>query len=262
MRKITNILHFSIVSAVIIFSMAACAYNTDDDSLDGPTYFGKTLRIMNQQTWTLNMNAQRLSDVYNRYTGNSVVNAFIPEKSSDPYDLDHTIYVDTVGQGQIRNGILNITIRELTDSELLNWEELSEYYFHEWWLIDNKSKKLTCYPSDVKGNLVTLVLGNNMSSSNLLNRQKYNATSSSFTMETVYYVYVDKDCIINGESGMGTWYGEYFFITDPLNIRLTEGWNAICKITTYNQSGNAMISMSRKNPGDFRWAVYPNPYAP
>jgi hypothetical protein len=103
----------------------------------------------------------------------------------------------------------------------------------------------------------------------MFNREGFSGTSSSITMDSVFYLYVDRDCTVKGEY-MGRDYADSLLVTagykgytyNAFELRLKKGWNTICETQTHTSSGESVISLSLRNPNNNKWVLLNDPYIP
>jgi len=249
MKNIVNILKIAVLTTVIIFLMAACDTGShDDDDEDGPTHYAGTLEIDGQQVWVQNKKAIRQNDDwYLEYEGDNnikVVTGF-------SYDAQGNVinFQKSAGSGTIDKGVLSFKVPELSPKDLVNADVLNSFF--------KEYKEVTFNPSDVKGNNIIPTTSPN---NEYLNREGLFLLNTSVGLESVIFVYVDKDCRITGKPAEISWDKEersYISRTDSaLDISLKKGWNTLYRMEVFNDHGYDNVSMGINNPGGFRWVIY------
>ena len=232
------------MALAIVLAAPACSHHVEvEKDNGGPTHVSGPLMVNSQQVWLQNNNAAKYSDAYRKF----VHDPGVPE-------IDIVCMVPADGgpdysaAGQIINGKLSFSVAEPDSENLLEWDDFSFIFFHEWHLIDG----ISIDDPGTKGTFITLL----SNTGRVLNREGLVVTAFSIGLESIYYVYADRDCEITLDAGSGTWEGYYHFsIDNPCTLYLQEGWNTICKKEAYGKSGNADISMTLKNPNDFKWVL-------
>jgi len=254
MKIITKILGTSALAAVIIFSMAACrndpvvipVVNVPVDN-NGPTHYTGALKI-SDQVWVQNKEAKRQKDAwYFKYEGDGDINIFTGFSYDDQGNVTRSR--KSAGSGKIEKGILSFEIAELTPEYLVNADVLNSYF--------KEYNDVTFDPPDVKGTNIIPVTANN----ERLNREGLFLLNTSVGLESVMFVYVDRNCRITGNPGEIMWdlgSQSYYSNTDnPLDISLKKGWNTLYRMEVFdNSSGYDNVSMGISNPNDFKWVLY------
>lgn len=241
MRNITNILKIAALTAVILLSLAVCNTGSDDSkgNNNGPTHFKDTLEMSGQQVWNRS-EAYRVNEAsYSRFTGDGKIDIVVFAHDSPDFT--------SVGSGEIIKGIMSFTVAEPEDEYLLEADDLKKF-FAEW---DN----VEISPSDTKGNNIMFKLSNDR----FLNREGLFGTKTSVGLESILFIYTDKNCQITGKYFEGA-KTDYFVRTEgDLDLSLKEGWNTVCRRETLNAFGYVNVAMAIKNPNDFKWAIAPAP---
>ncbi|MCL2215216.1 MAG: hypothetical protein FWC06_08430 [Treponema sp.] len=256
MRKTANLP--ALIILIIIFSITACDDPGGQQSVNTErAHKGDVLEVIDQKVWIRNGNAIKLSQTHLPFNENRIIKSVIRTYSS-PNGM-------FIGDGNIANGFMDFSVNaSIDESNLLEWDDF-KYYFPTLTLWDDHDVD----PSSVKGNAISLLAypdGSIPSFSNyngMLTREKFTGTSSTITCETIFYVYVDNDCVITGNKSEGYRPGQYYYRTKGnLRLSLRKGWNMICGIETYgkNFNGSAEISLEIKdplqNPENYKWVIH------
>jgi len=262
MKNIGKILRTLTPAAVIIFLMAACRNDPVYVPIvyipvvevpvidpDGPTHYEGTLEIDGQQVWVQNKEAKRQSDEwYFKFEGDSsidIVTGFSYDDQGNVINLQKA-----AGSGKIEKGILSFEVPELTSEYLVNADVLNSFF--------KEYNDVTFDPPDVNGTNILPVTSKNEK----LNREGLFLLNSSVGLESVMFIYVDKDCRVTGSPGVITWDLEsqsYYSNTDsPLDISFKKGWNTLYRMEVFDRSsGYDNVSLGISNPNDFKWVLYP-----
>jgi hypothetical protein len=250
MKNKVKLINIIALTAIIGFIIIACDdHKTNDTKHEAekimlPTHYTGILTVKNRQMWVHNNNPLRLSDAYHKFNDNSIINVDIDVMIPQDGEPD----IIPVGSGKIDRGILSFEVPELIEDELLEWDDLSFIFFHEWYILNIISVDNT----GVTGNKIIPITD----AKKMLNLERLYSSPFSIGLESIFIIYVDSDCVITGESGGGTISGTYRFAVDAFELSLKQGWNLICKREAYNQSGAAAISVEVVNPYDFKWVIY------
>jgi hypothetical protein len=232
-------LHTAALEALILFSMAACDSETDNghsDDNDGPTHFGDLLKISGQQVWE-HTGINRIKEAYRKFMGEDC-DIFI-----------FTIDGKPVGEGEIKNGKLSFEVSALGQENLMEAERL-KYLFAEY-------DEVAIEPPEVEGNIIIFV----KSDTEWLNREGLSGSTSSLSLESVFFIYVNGNCRITGKPADKTWNLSYFSRTEnPINLSLIKGWNTLSRKEKLlkeglSEAGPDYVSMGIKNPNDFKWTI-------
>lgn len=237
MKSILKTLGMSALTAVIIFSMATCDLEKDDDT-DGPTNYTGAFKINKEQVWE-GTTSNKLSEVYKKFDGERGISI------NDYWTEGDGKYNPTkvLGEGIIEKGRLSCDIPVPVEDDLMDWDNF-KFEFSEW-------KDIKCVPK-VKGTYLRLVTSEN----EWLNREKISGSDDSVWLESIWFLYVDNDCHITGTPSDGTRPGDAFFKTSDLDLILKKGWNTIClKQLLKGNYGIEMDTMQIKNPNDFKWVL-------
>jgi len=237
MKKMLKALWNFVPAALIMFSMATCDLNKNDDN-DGPVIYKGAFQIKKEQVWA-GTYSNKLSEVYEKFNGDRGVsiNEYWPE-GDGKYNP-----AKVLGTGKIEKGLLSCDIPVPGDDDLMDWDNF-KFEFSEW-------NDINCVPN-VKGTYLRLVTSEN----EWLNREKMSGSNDSVWLESIWFLYVDNDCRITGTPNEGTRPGDAFFKTSDLDLKLKKGWNTVClKQLLKGDYGIEMDTMTIKNPNDFKWAL-------
>jgi hypothetical protein len=260
MKSITKLIRIIALAVVIVFSITAC--DTDNTSeIDGITRFNGALSVTNYQVWQSATNERRIriSDAYHECPESRTTNAYVAEEIEiDTEPWVSVIFVEVDGfSGVIEGGILDFIVPALDETQLLEWDAITWYFFREW----DQRDAIAVIPTEdfaVKGNNIIFVTGNDM-----LFMERLVGTNSSPGLESIYFMYVNQPCTVIGEPVEGTRGENSFYSLRPFSISLTKGWNAIGKTTTYSQSGRVTISLRSVNSlNGFKWVIYSDAAVP
>jgi len=249
MKIILKILEIFALTAAIVFSMATCGNDPKDMFIDpnGPTHYTGTLEISGQ-VWLQNKEAKRQNDEwYLKYDGDSDINVVTGFSYDDKGDV--VKLQKSAGSGKIVKGILNFKAAEMTEEYLVNAVDLTEFF--------KEYKDVIFDPPDVKGTNILPVTSKNEK----LNREGLFLLNSSVGLESVLFLYVDKDCRITGSPDVITWdlgAQSYISKTDSaLDISFKKGWNTLYRNEVFDrESGYDNVSLGISNPNDFKWVLY------
>ena len=280
MKRLKKLPWFIALAGLIIFAMTSCSHEVKDENdavalaAKIPTsgeypYFGKkVLTIKDQQVWTRNRYATKISQVYLKYNGThdidvaaTVVNPMFDPANPVPGEPPYQSFI--IGAGTIRNGILDFEVNNLIENDhLLKWSDFKLIFSRYWKNVVFSSN------TSIMGNMFLLwaypVNAGVVSPDpdGMLDRQGMFGTAATITCETILYIYVNEDCIISGEANEGYIEKQYYYSTEGnLNLPLKAGWNLVCRRETYgtNFNGRAIIGMSVKNPipspENYKWVM-------
>ena len=238
MKKTANLpgrpLIYIAFTVVIAFGVAACS-NDPVENEETPYIGNKTLIVSNEQVWE-HTNSNKPSEMYAKSTVNSGIHIVLGSNG------------ENAGSGEIKNGILNFTVAEPRSENLSDWNYLSRL-FPEW-------ENVAIDDPNTMGNIITPVFS---TGTHKLLREKMANTNTSFGLEEILHIYVDRDCKITGSHGEGMTPGErYYFTTNILDLSLKAGWNLLCRKEVYasDQDGRDGVSMEIKSLIDFRWTIW------
>jgi len=267
MKIITKMFTTAVPAGKIVFLMAAAVFallpmacdnaaeTTDNNSNDtnGPTHFEGVLKVSNEQVWLQNKEAKRQSDEwYYKFQGeDTAINVFAVYSLDDHNEVTSSPAAwKQAGSGNINKGILNFQVEALNEENLVNTDSLKNYIFKEY---DN----VTIDPPDVMSNNILIETSDGAN----LNREGLFLKYSSIGVESVLYVFVNKDCRITGAPIVKTW-GQgskpyYSRTEDPIDISLQQGWNTLYRTEVFDrESGYDNVSMGISNPNNFKWVLY------
>ena len=237
MKKTANLFKSSLVltafAAMFVISIAACS-NDPAENIESP-YLSKTLIVTNEQVWE-HTNANKPSEMYTKSTVNIGVNITALNGA-------------TIGLGEIKNGVLSFTVNEPGSGNLQALTDRLDVIFREW-------KDVAIDDPNTMGTIATPSFSNG---TRRLLKEKMIITSTSFGLEEILHVYVDRDCKITGNKNEGMNPGEnYYYTANNLDLSLKEGWNLLCRTEVYgsDQDGRDAVSMEIKDLVDFKWAIW------
>jgi hypothetical protein len=237
MKSITRIFRASVLAAVIISLLAACALLADNEgngNNDGPTHFTGILRISGQQVYE-GTDSNKISGIYEKYAGADCPVSIMTFKGIQIPESN----------GEIKGGKLSFEVPPLEGDKLADAATLKQTFFNEY-------EDVSIDPPDVMSTIIVI----EKSGSELLNREKMYGSSSSIWLESVWFFYADKDCTITGNPGSGRRGNESLYQTGDLNLALKQGWNTVCRKQLYEGAhGIEEDSDELKNPNDFKWAI-------
>ena len=236
-----------IASAVmLLFGMAACNLDTSGETYHGRTHYGNTLSINGQQVWERNYTVNKISQMYTRFEGNDNI-------------MIITELGELVGFGAIRKGIMDLNIHE--PEFLLNWDT-PQYSgsppreippLNRFFEIMAEGVGWDDVRIDDETTKGTFILPETYDFSRALMREGVAGTNNSISFETVYFIYVDKNCKITSNSRL---IKPFAYTLNAFTLNLVQGWNTICFKQTYTTPGNSTFSMEIKNP-DLKWVLIP-----
>ena len=243
LRKVFGIIA---LIAVIGFLATACP---EDDNGGGPTFLGDKLELSGQ-VYLAKWNDDYTSLSYQDFSGNLAID--------DNYG----------GSGEIKNGKLSYSIGVPTNLQTLDFTD--EYNY------DGESyNNFSVSKSNVKGLIIWLSVDSNDYYGVYKGNTAYNVqtSSSSRTIESVNYVYVEEDVTVSGsgktDTGSDTYDGvseTWKSTTGNLNLAFKKGWNAVYGKTEISQTftgtldnptsinGTYTNTLSLSNPS-LRWLL-------
>jgi len=232
---------FFILASIILLSAVTCNDTPPEENNTVSAYFGNTLSVTAEQVWVPNYNTGKISELFLKFDDNCNVDVIVIDNTNNPP-------FHIVGTGNIEEGKLSFSVNKLTENYLLDGDDLLFYCFNEWYGNGN----ITVNPSDVKGNLITLVTQYDdeisMPSEGII-KEGFYGTRTSLTGEYIYYIYVDADCTISAGEVEKT---DLHYTFNSFALSLKAGWNSICKSETYTTTGDSSYSITVDNP-ESRW---------
>jgi hypothetical protein len=249
MKSIVKIFKVAALAAVILFLMVTCDTGVDDDD-NGPAHYDGTLMISNQQVWEQNREATKQSDDwYYKFEEDKSINVF----AVFSYDAEERITstYQLAGSGKIDKGLLSFEAGVLSSENLVNAGTLFPIAsFKEY-------ADIKVSPPETMGNIILPVT----TTGERLNREGLFLLHSSVGLESIQYIYVDRDCQVTGNPDIITWVQEslsYISRTESsIDLSLKKGWNTICRMEVFDSSsGYDNVSMGIKNPNNFKWVIY------
>jgi hypothetical protein len=231
-----------ILLAVIVLSVSGCGNDTSDMPEVEQTYYGTgTLNMVNEQVWQRNYSTNRLSQAYEMYNGKRHDIIVLSE-----YDEETDDYNQVVGSGEINNGKLNFTVK--VPENFLDWNDL-EVFFNI--IVEGEGWDVTIDKNETNGTFIGIFT--NDEDQYALIKEGISGTTSSISDEAVYFLYVDRDCTITGESKEDE---RVRYTFNPFTLKLKAGWNTIWYKQTYTTSGMSSFFMDVRNP-DLKWVLIP-----
>jgi hypothetical protein len=239
MNNIVTIFKAAVLAAVILFSMAACDTGGDDNE---PVHYDGPFTINNQQMWE-GTNSNKISEVYKKFEGDREISVYEYDSEGDgKYGP-----VKIIGSGKIENGFLNCDVPEPDVGDLMAWNDF-KFVFSAW-------TDLACAPYSAKGTYLRLV----SSEGEWLNLEKMSGSNDSLWLESIWFIYIDRDCKITGTPSDGIRPDAFYETVENLDLALKRGWNTICrKQLLTGERGIETDSVKIKNPADFKWTIRPN----
>ncbi|MDR0313034.1 MAG: hypothetical protein LBI14_05505 [Treponema sp.] len=223
-----------VILAVILIVVSGCSY----DIKSKQTYYGSTLIIADEQVWLRNHTTNRLSQAYEMFNERDYNITVLSEYLFNGYS-------EEIGFGTIRRGKLSFTVNAPID--LLEWKDLKVFFNT---ITEGKGWDVEINNAATKG---TFILPVTDVDEYALIREGLSGTTSSISDESVYFIYVDKDCTITGKSKEDQVILYTFY---PFTLKLKKGWNTIWYKQTYTSYGKSFFSMDIKNP-DLKWVLIP-----
>jgi hypothetical protein len=226
MKTVTKMFVIIALTAVIVFSITTCI---NQQKPVESSYVGGTLKVTHEQVWE-RTNDPEISKAY--------------EKSTITGDISIvTLAEDEIGTGDIQNGFLNFSVGNPGTENLSTWDVLKEE-FYEW-------KNVTIDAPDTVGNVITLITD----TGKMLGRERLYGTDTKLGLESIIYVYVNKDCKITGEYNDVSING--YYTATILDLSFKRGWNLLCRREFFDIDGRNAVTMEIKQPVDFRWVILP-----
>ena len=233
MKKTVKPLEIVAVVVLVAFSMLSCEDNPGYTEI---THYGNNaLSINGEQVYTRNYSATKLSEMYDKFSGNYEISVLVEGGKE-------------VSTGAIQNGILDFTVAGLLESEELDWDDLKIFFKiveeGEGW------ENVTIDKPGIRGSLIEL---KTKTGNKVLMREGMSGTDTSLSTEWVFFIYVDGDCKITGDYWVDEVVDYSFY---PFELNLYEGWNTICFTQTFTAFGRSAFYMAVKNP-DLKWVLVP-----
>jgi hypothetical protein len=231
----------AVLAAFILFSMAACGDVEQADD-NGPTHFDGPFKINNRQVWE-GTDSNKISEVYKKFGGDRGISVCVYEPAGDGK------YSPTkkMGSGKIENGFLICDVPEPDAGGLMEWKDF-KFVFSAW-------DELSCVPNATKGTYLRLV----SSEDEWLNLEKMSGSNDSVWLESIWFIYADRDCKITGTPGEGIRPDAFYETVENLDLVFKRGWNTLCrKQFLTGDRGIETDSIKIKNPTDFKWVIRPN----
>ena len=239
MKKVSKILGFIALVAIMVFTFAACEEDGGGDhnpnpggnnsggggsgSGDSGTTMGATLSITNEQIWHFNGESNTL------YNGSpAIISAIGIDENNRQVSIG--------GSGNITNGRLTFSIG--TPSVLKSIASETIFTYGNYGL---SNINIQINPSEAQSMSLDFISTNADSGHGVLGKVRYpSMTNAIISMETVNYIYVDRDVTISSPGGAFDENVSYA----AFNMTLRQGWNAITmNITGTQQSGNTTFSL-------------------
>jgi len=241
---------FFILAAIVLLLTITCV-EPNDNINNTLTYLSDKLDVKGEQVWMPNYNTGKVSQMLLKFEGNRTVDIIVEligyDNENEPFS-----YIEHVGSGEIKNGILKFNTDEMKDDYLLDSEKLFYFYFKDWY---KTGGNIVIDHPEVKGNIITFVTLYSDDSvkmpSEAVIREGFSGTSDSLTGEYIYYLYVTADCTISAGKVEKI---DFQYTFNEFNLSLKRGWNTICKSETYTTTGDSYYSMTVRNPA-IRWVM-------
>jgi uncharacterized protein YceK len=230
-----------VLLAVIVLAVSGC----DDDINDMPsgeqTYYEQThyntLAIAGEQVWMRNYSTNRISQAHEKCTDiDNIITVLSAYFSNEGYE--------EIGSGGINKGKLSFTVNK--PENLLEWDDLKVFFTT---ITEGEGWDVDINDDAIMGTLIEIITDTKY----LLIREGLSGTTSSISDETVFFFYVDGDCVITGGAKEDDRVNYAF---NPFSLKLKAGWNTIWYKQTYTTSGISSFSMDIKNP-DLKWVLIP-----
>jgi hypothetical protein len=224
------------LAAAIVLGASGCGKNSYTER----TYYGSdTLNIVNEQVWLRNNSTNRVSQAYEKYNEKNYDIIVLGE-----YDEEISEYSEEIGSGTIIGGKLSFTVN--VPQILLKWDKL-KILFNT--ITEGIGWDVTIDNDTTKGTFIEILTDDE--DEYMLTREGLSGTTSSLSDETVFFIYIDTDCIITGEPKEDK---KVMYTFNPFTLSLKKGWNTIWYKQTYTSSGRSDFSMDIKNP-DLKWVL-------
>ena len=223
-------------AAVIVFGILSCGDDTNSEQTYQEQTHYDTLIITGEQVWLRNYSANRISQAYEKFDGDYDITVL------SEYVLNE--HNEGIGSGTINNGKLSFTVN--VPGDLLEWNDFKDFFNT---ITEGEGWEVTIDADATKGTFILPVTNDAYA----LMKEGVSGTTSSISDETVYFVYVDKDCTITGQPKEDT---RVMYTFNPFTLKLKKGWNTVWYKQTYTTSGSSSFFMDIKNP-QLRWVLIP-----
>jgi hypothetical protein len=234
-----NLLPCIAIMMLVVFGLLACNNGFGTKRYNEQTYYGNNiLKIEGEQVWLRNNSANKLSQAY--------------EKSNDNYDItvlsEYLLsgYSEVIGSGTINGGILNFIVN--ATENLVEWDKLKVFFNN---ITEGLGWDAEINDKAAKGTFIEILT--NVEDEYVLMREGVSGTIDSISDETVFFLYIDRDCTITGNSKNDE---QVMYTFNPFNLDLKKGWNTIWYKQTYTTSGISSFYFDIKNP-DLKWVLFP-----
>jgi hypothetical protein len=228
-----------VFAAVILFGVSACGDNTDS----GQTYREQThydaLIITDEQVWLRNYSTNKISQLYEQFNEKNHAIIVLGE-----YDSETEEYSEEIGSGTINNGKLSFAVN--VPKNVLAWDKFKVFFN-----IITEGMGWNVSIDEEATNSTFIAIFTDDEDGYMLTKEGVSGTTSSVSDETVFFVYVDRDCAITGESREDA---TVMYVFNPFTLQLKKGWNTVWYKQTYTSSGRSSFSMDIKNP-DLKWVL-------
>jgi hypothetical protein len=225
-----------ILTTVIVFSMTACKDEAEENE---NLYLGNTWKISQAQVWE-GTSSNKISEVYKKFEGDREISVY----EYEPVGIGKYGPEKKIGSGKIEKGLINCDIPEPDAGDLMAWKDF-KFEFSAW-------DELVCAPDTTKGTYLRLVT----SEDEWLNLEKMSGSDDSVWLESIWFIFIDRDCQITGTPSEGIRPDAFYETDENLNLELRKGWNTLCrKQLLKGERGVETDSMKLKNPADFKWTI-------
>jgi hypothetical protein len=232
-----------ILLAPLILALTGCGDNNNgEQTYYEQTYYGTgTLKIVSEQVWLRNYSTNKLSQAYEMYNGKRHDIIVLSE-----YDAETDDYNQEIGKGEINKGKLTFTVK--VPENFLEWNDL-EVFFNI--IAEGEGWDVTIDKDETNGTFIGIFTDDE--DQYALIKEGVSGTTSSISDETVYFLYVDRDCTITGKSKEDE---RVRYTFNPFTLKLKTGWNTVWYKQTYTTSGMSSFFMGIRNP-DLKWVLIP-----
>jgi hypothetical protein len=215
------------------FVMTACGNDPSGEQPYRELTHYDTLVIDGEQVWLRNYSSNKISQLYEKCDENNYNIVVFSE------------YLEEIGSGSINKGIVRFTVT--VPEELLEWDDLKVFFEV---IVEGKGWTVTVDEGDEPNGTFIEILTDDEARYQLI-REGVSGTTTSLSDEWVFFVYVDRDCTITGESKVDE---QVMYTLNPFTLRLKKGWNTVWHKQTYTSFGRSTFSMDIKNP-DLKWVL-------